>query len=84
MQNVAVFVFMHRESTVSFTNMNLKPGLPVDLPEALGKNCPVEAKFTMMKCGMMETVMLTSGASIVGNSTHVPLIDGVLQIRQWR
>ena len=70
LQNAVVYVYV-AGSTVSVTNIEFEPGLLVDLPEAL------------------ETWHDGNGyshvrASIVGNSTMVPLLQGALQLGQWQ
>ena len=71
-------------STVSVTNIEFEPGLLVDLPEALERIAPVEANYHHDEMWHDGNGYAHVRASIVGNSTHVPLIDGVLQLGQWQ
>ena len=71
-------------STVSITNIEFEPGLLVDLPEALEKIAPVEADYHHDDTWHDGNGYAHIRASIVGNSTMVPLIDGALQLGQWQ
>ncbi len=69
-------------STVSITNIEFEPGLLVDLPEALDKIAPVNADYHHDATWHDGNGYAHVRASIVGNSTMVPLIDGALQLGQ--
>ena len=71
-------------STVSITNIEFEPGLLVDLPEALEKFAPVNADYHHDATWHDGNGYAHVRASIVGNSTMVPLIDGALQLGQWQ
>ena len=71
-------------STVSITNIEFEPGLLVDFPEALQKIAPVEDNYHHDEMWHHGNGYSHVRASIVGNSTHIPLIDGVLQMGQWQ
>ncbi len=71
-------------STVSITNIEFEPGLLVDLPEALDKIAPVNADYHHDATWHDGNGYAHVRASIVGNSTMVPLIDGALQLGQWQ
>ena len=71
-------------STVSITNIEFEPGLLVDLPEALDKIAPVNVDYHHDATWHDGNGYAHVRASIVGNSTMVPLIDGALQLGQWQ
>ena len=83
LQNAQVNVYV-AGSTVSITNIEFEPGLLVDLPEALEKIAPVEADYHHDDTWHDGNGYAHIRASIVGNSTMVPLIDGALQLGQWQ
>lgn len=83
LQNAQVNVYV-AGSTVSITNVEFEPGLLVDLPEALEKIAPVEADYHHDDTWHDGNGYAHIRASIVGNSTMVPLIDGALQLGQWQ
>ena len=83
LQNAVVFVYA-QGSTVSVTNIEFEPGFLVDLPEALEKIAPVDKKYHHDEMWHVGNGYVHVRASIVGNSTHVHLIDGVLQLGQWQ
>ena len=83
LQNAVVHVYV-AGSTVSITNIEFEPGLLVDLPEALEKIAPVEAAYHHDETWHDGNGYAHLRASIVGNSTMVPLIDGALQLGQWQ
>ena len=70
-------------STVSITNIEYEPGLLKDLPEALEKIAPVEKDYHHDETWHDGNGYSHVRASIVGNSTMVPLIDGSLPLGQW-
>ncbi len=71
-------------STVSITNIEFEPGLLVDFPEALEKFAPIEADYHHDATWHDGNGYSHVRASIVGNNTMVPLIDGALQLGQWQ
>lgn len=83
LQNAIVHVYV-AGSTVSITNIEYEPGLLVDLPEALNKIAPVEKDYHHDETWHDGNGYAHVRASIVGNSTIVPLIDGALQLGQWQ
>jgi len=71
-------------STVGITNIEFEPGLLVDLPEVLDKIAPVDAVYHHDETWHDGNGYAHLRASIVGNHTMVPLVDGVLQLGQWQ
>lgn len=83
LQSAVVYVYV-AGSTVSITNIEFEPGLLVDLPEALEKIAPVNQSYHHDETWHDGNGYAHVRASIVGNSTMVPLIDGALQLGQWQ
>ena len=83
LQNAVVYVYA-QGSTVSITNIEFEPGLLVDFPEIMEKIIPVEKSYHHDEMWHDGNGYSHIRASIVGNSTFVPLIDGVLQLGQWQ
>ena len=83
LQNAVVHVYV-AGSTVSITNIEYEPGLLKDLPEALNKIAPVEKEYHHDETWHDGNGYAHVRASIVGNNTTVPLIDGALQLGQWQ
>lgn len=83
LQNAVVYVYV-AGSTVSITNIEYEPGLLVDLPEALEKIAPVEKDYHHDEMWHDGNGYAHVRASIVGNSTMVPLLEGALQLGQWQ
>ena len=83
LQNAVVHVYV-AGSTVSITNIEYEPGLLKDLPEALDKIAPVAAEYHHDETWHDGNGYAHVRASIIGNSTMVPLIDGALQLGQWQ
>lgn len=83
LQNAAIHVYV-AGSTVSITNIEFEPGLLVDLPEALEKIAPVNVDYHHDETWHDGNGYAHVRASIVGNNTYVPLIDGALQLGQWQ
>ena len=83
LQNAVVYIYA-QGSTVSITNMEFEPGLLVDLPEAMEKICPSNANYHHDEMWHDGNGYSHVRAAIIGNSTYVPLIDGVLQLGQWQ
>jgi len=83
LQNAIVYVYA-QGSTVSVTNMEFEPGLLVDLPEVMEHIVPSNSYYHHDEMWHDGNGHSHLRASIIGNSTHVPLIDGVLQLGQWQ
>ena len=83
LQNAMVHVYV-AGSTVSITNIEFEPGLLVDLPEALERIAPSDTEYHHDATWHDGNGYAHVRASIVGNSTTVPLIDGALQLGQWQ
>lgn len=83
LQNAVVHVYV-AGSTVSVTNIEYEPGLLKDLPEALEKIAPVEKEYHHDETWHDGNGYAHVRASIVGNSTMIPLMDGALQLGQWQ
>lgn len=83
LQNAVVYVYV-AGSTVSITNIEYEPGLLVDLPEALDKIAPVNKDYHHDEMWHDGNGYSHIRASIVGNSTMVPLLEGALQLGQWQ
>ena len=81
--NAIVHVYV-AGSTVSITNIEFEPGLLVDLPEALEKIAPVDVEYHHDEMWHDGNGYAHIRASIVGNSTMVPIIEGALQLGQWQ
>src|SRR5574344_1157408 len=81
--NAIVHVYV-AGSTVSVTNIEFEPGLLVDLPAALDKIAPTDQDYHHDAMWHDGNGYAHIRASIVGNSTMVPLIDGALQLGQWQ
>lgn len=71
-------------STVGITNIEYEPGLLRDLPEALDKFAAVDSEYHHDEIWHDGNGYAHIRASIVGNSTMVPLVDGALQLGQWQ
>ena len=83
LQNASVLVYV-AGSTVSVTNIEFEPGLLVDLPEALDNIAPVGKDYHHDTTWHDGNGYAHIRASIVGNSTMIPLIDGALQLGTWQ
>ena len=83
LQNAVVHVYV-AGSTVGITNIEFEPGLLVDLPEALEKIAPISAEYHHDNTWHDGNGYAHVRASIIGNNTMVPLIDGALQLGQWQ
>ncbi len=83
LHDAVVYIYV-AGSTVSITNIEYEPGLLKDLPEALEKIAPVEKDYHHDETWHDGNGYSHVRASIVGNSTMVPLIDGALQLGQWQ
>lgn len=81
--NAVVYVYV-AGSTVSITNIEYEPGLIKDLPEVLDKIVPVDKEYHHDEMWHDGNGYAHIRASIVGNSTMVPLIDGALHLGQWQ
>lgn len=83
LQNAVVHIYV-AGSTVSVTNIEFEPGLLVDLPEALDKIAPLNGDYHHDNTWHDGNGYAHIRASIIGNNTMVPLIDGALQLGQWQ
>ena len=83
LRNAVVYVYV-AGSTVSVTNIEYEPGLLKDLPEALEKIAPVNKEYHHDEMWHDGNGYSHVRASIVGNSTMVPLLEGVLHLGQWQ
>ena len=81
LESAVVYVYA-AGSTVSITNIEFESGLLVDLPEALDKIAPVNAEYHHDETWHDGNGYAHVRASIVGNHTMVPLVDGALQLGQ--
>ena len=79
LQNAVVYVYV-AGSTVSITNIEYEPGLLKDLPEALEKIAPVNKEYHHDEMWHDGNGYSHVRASIVGNSTMVPLLEGALNL----
>lgn len=83
LQNAVVYVYA-AGSTVSITNIEYEPGLLKDLPEILDRIAPVDKEYHHDETWHDGNGYAHIRASIVGNSTMIPLLDGVLHLGQWQ
>lgn len=83
LQNAVVHIYV-AGSTVSVTNIEFELGLLVDLPEALEKIAPLNGDYHHDNTWHDGNGYAHIRASIIGNNTMVPLIDGALQLGQWQ
>jgi secondary thiamine-phosphate synthase enzyme len=83
LQNASVIVYVGG-STVSLTSMEFEPGLLVDLPKALDKIAPMGVAYHHDSTWHDGNGYAHVRASIIGNSTIIPLIDGALQLGTWQ
>lgn len=83
LQNAVVHVYV-AGSTVSITNIEYEDGLLQDLPEALDRIAPANKEYHHDESWHDGNGYAHVRASIVGNSTMVPLIEGALQLGQWQ
>ncbi len=83
LQNASVLIYV-AGSTVSITNIEFEPGLLVDLPEALEKIAPAGVEYHHDSTWHDGNGYAHVRASIIGNSTTIPLIEGALQLGTWQ
>lgn len=83
LQNAVVYVYV-AGSTVSITNIEYEPGLVKDLPEVLDRIAPVDKEYHHDEMWHDGNGYAHIRASIVGNSTMVPLLEGALHLGQWQ
>lgn len=83
LQNAVIHIYV-AGSTVGVTNIEFEPGLLVDLPEALEKIAPINGDYHHDNAWHDGNGYAHIRASLIGNSTSVPLIDGALQLGQWQ
>ena len=81
--DAAVYVYA-AGSTVGVTNIEFEPGLLVDFPEILDRIAPVDANYHHDSTWHDGNGYAHIRASIIGNNTMVPLVEGVLQLGQWQ
>jgi len=83
LQNASVLVYV-AGSTASITNIEFERGVLVDLEEALNRIAPTGVEYHHDATWHDGNGYAHVRASIVGNSTMVPLIDGALQLGTWQ
>lgn len=83
LQNAVVYIYA-AGSTVSITNIEYEPGLLKDLPEVLDRIAPIDKDYHHDETWHDGNGYAHLRASIVGNSTMVPLLEGVLHLGQWQ
>ena len=71
-------------STVGITNIEYEPGLIKDLPEILDRLAPIDKAYHHDETWHDGNGYSHIRASIVGNNTIIPLVDGALQLGQWQ
>ena len=71
-------------STASITTIEYEPGLVKDLPDVLNEIVPMDKIYHHDDTWHDGNGYAHVRASIVGNSTMVPLIDGALQLGTWQ
>lgn len=82
-QNANVLVYV-AGSTASVTHIEYEPGLLEDLPKCLDRIAPVDVEYNHDEMWHDGNGYAHIRASIVGNSTMIPLIDGALQLGTWQ
>ncbi len=83
LKDAVVYVYV-AGSTVSITNIEYEPGLIKDLPEILDRIAPVDKTYHHDEMWHDGNGYSHIRASIVGNSTMVPLLEGALHLGQWQ
>lgn len=83
LQNASVLIYV-AGSTVGITNIEFEPGLLVDLPEALDNIAPMGKEYHHDATWHDGNGYAHIRASIIGNSTTIPLIEGALQLGTWQ
>ena len=83
LKDAVVYVYV-AGSTVSITNIEYEPGLIKDLPEVLDRIAPVDKAYHHDEMWHDGNGYSHIRASIVGNSTMVPLLEGALHLGQWQ
>ena len=83
LESAVVYIYA-AGSTVGITNIEFEPGLLVDLPEALDRIAPVDSTYHHDETWHDGNGYSHVRASIVGNNTMVPLVEGALQLGQWQ
>ena len=83
LHSAIVYVYV-AGSTVSVTNIEYEPGLIKDLPEVLDRIAPVDKEYHHDEMWHDGNGYAHIRASIVGNSTMVPVIEGALHLGQWQ
>lgn len=82
-QNANVLVYV-AGSTASVTHIEYEPGLLEDLPKCLDRIAPVDVEYNHDAMWRDGNGYAHIRASIVGNSTMIPLVDGALQLGTWQ
>ncbi|MBR1754364.1 secondary thiamine-phosphate synthase enzyme YjbQ [bacterium] len=82
-QNASVLVYV-AGSTASITHIEFEPGLLEDLPKCLDRIAPTNADYNHDEMWHDGNGYAHIRASVVGNSTTIPLIDGALQLGTWQ
>ncbi|MCQ2790119.1 MAG: secondary thiamine-phosphate synthase enzyme YjbQ [bacterium] len=83
LQSASVLVYV-AGSTASITHIEFEPGLLVDLPEALETIAPTGKDYHHDSTWHDGNGYAHLRASIIGNSTSIPLIEGALQLGTWQ
>lgn len=79
--NVSIYV---AGSTASITTVEFEPGLIKDFPEALENIAPMNKTYHHDKTWQDGNGYAHIRASIIGNSTNIPILDGHLQLGTWQ
>ncbi|MDD3150954.1 MAG: secondary thiamine-phosphate synthase enzyme YjbQ [Candidatus Gastranaerophilales bacterium] len=82
-KDAQVFIYVPG-STASVTTIEYEPGLVKDLPEALEKFAPMDKLYYHDKTWHDGNGYAHVRASIVGNSTIIPIINTRLQLGTWQ
>lgn len=82
-QNASVLVYV-AGSTASITHIEYETGLIKDLPECLEKIAPTDAIYNHDEMWHDGNGYAHLRASIIGNSTWIPVVDGALQLGTWQ
>ena len=83
LQSAQVLIYV-AGSTASITTMEFEPGLLVDFPEAMEKVAPEGGNYHHDETWHDGNGYAHLRASMIGNSTTIPVVDGVLQLGTWQ
>ena len=83
LQNASVVVYV-AGSTASITHIEYEPGLLEDLPKCLERIAPSDIEYNHDEMWHDGNGYAHIRASIVGNSTTIPVIEGALQLGTWQ